>query len=61
MTMPLERAGYFSVDGRGDFTSYLLQMKTPAESKGEWGLYKLIATAWAAEVVHPLEPKCNFI
>jgi hypothetical protein len=53
--------GRIRVDGRGEFPSYLLQMKIPAESKGGWDLYKLIVTARAAEVVHPLEPKCNFI
>ena len=53
--------GRIRVDGRGEFPSYLLQVKTPAESKGEWDLYKLIATTPAAEVVHPLEPRCNFV
>ena len=49
------------IDGRPEFSSYLLQVKTPAESKSEWDLYKLIATTPAAEVVHPLDPRCNFV
>ena len=53
--------GRIRVDGRGEFPSYLLQVKTPAESDGEWDLYKLVATTPAADVVHPLEARCNFV
>lgn len=53
-------SGRIRVDGRGEFPSYLLQVKAPAESKGEWDLYKVLATTPASEVVHPLDPKCNF-
>jgi branched-chain amino acid transport system substrate-binding protein len=53
-------AGRIRTDGRGEFPSYLLQVKTPAESKGEWDLYKVLSTTPASEVVHPLDPKCNF-
>ena len=31
-------------DGRGMVPAYLFQVKTPAESKGPWDYYKLIAT-----------------
>ena len=47
-------------DGRGEFPAYLFQVKTANESKGEWDLYKLVRTTPAAEVLHPLNPKCNF-
>jgi branched-chain amino acid transport system substrate-binding protein len=47
-------------DGRGEFPSYLLQVKTPAESTGEWDLYKVLATTPASGVLHPLLDKCKF-
>ena len=53
--------GRIRMDGRGEFPSYLLQVKTPSESKGEWDLYKVLATTPASEVVHPLDPKCSFM
>src|SRR5258708_18018529 len=31
-------------DGRMVHDMYLMQVKTPAESKGEWDLYKVLAT-----------------
>jgi branched-chain amino acid transport system substrate-binding protein len=52
--------GRVRADGRGEFPAYLFQVKSPEESKGEWDLYKLIRTTPAAEVLHPLNPKCNF-
>ena len=45
-------------DGRGVFPAYLFEVKSAAESKNEWDLYKLIRTT-AEEVLHPLNPKCN--
>jgi branched-chain amino acid transport system substrate-binding protein len=53
-------AGRIRVDGRGEFPSHLLQVKAPSESSGEWDLYKVLATTPASEVVHPLDPRCNF-
>ena len=53
-------AGSIRADGRGEFPAYLFQVKTPAESKGEWDLYKLVAKVPAAEVLHPLNDKCKF-
>jgi branched-chain amino acid transport system substrate-binding protein len=52
--------GRVRADGRGEFPAYLFQVKTPEESKGEWDLYKLVSTAPPAEVLHPLNTKCNF-
>jgi branched-chain amino acid transport system substrate-binding protein len=52
--------GSIRADGRGMFPSYLLQVKTPKESTGEWDLYKVLATTPAAEVLHPLLDKCKF-
>lgn len=52
--------GKVRADGRGEFPAYLFQVKTPEESKSEWDLYKLITTNAPADVLHPLNPKCNF-
>jgi branched-chain amino acid transport system substrate-binding protein len=52
--------GRVRADGRGEFPAYLFQVKTPEESKGEWDLYKLVSTSPPGEVLHPLNPKCNF-
>jgi branched-chain amino acid transport system substrate-binding protein len=47
-------------DGRGSFPAYLFQVKSPAESKGKWDYYKLLATTPAETALHPLNPKCGF-
>ena len=47
-------------DGRGIFPAYLFQVKTPAESKGKWDYYKLIATTPPEVALHPVNPKCKF-
>jgi branched-chain amino acid transport system substrate-binding protein len=52
--------GRVRADGRGEFPAYLFQVKTAAESKGEWDLYKLVRTTPAADVLHPLNDKCKF-
>jgi branched-chain amino acid transport system substrate-binding protein len=52
--------GAVRADGRGEFPAYLFEVKSPAESKSEWDLYKLVRTTPASEVLHPLNPKCNF-
>lgn len=53
-------AGSIRADGRGSFPAYLVQVKTPAESRGPWDYYKILATTEAEKVLHPLNPKCNF-
>ena len=52
--------GRVRADGRGEFPAYLFQVKTGDESKGEWDLYKLVSTTAPADVLHPLNAKCNF-
>jgi branched-chain amino acid transport system substrate-binding protein len=52
--------GRIRADGRGEFPSYLLQVKTPAESTGEWDFYKVLATTSPQEVLHPLLDQCKF-
>jgi branched-chain amino acid transport system substrate-binding protein len=46
--------GYIREDGRKIHPSYLFQVKTPAESKQEWDLYKLVATTPADQAFRPL-------
>jgi branched-chain amino acid transport system substrate-binding protein len=52
--------GSIRADGRGEFPSYLLQVKSPSESAGEWDLYKILATTPPSGVLHPLLNKCRF-
>jgi len=52
--------GSIRADGRGVFPAYLFQVKSKAESKGPWDLYKLVHTSPASEVLHPLSDKCKF-
>jgi branched-chain amino acid transport system substrate-binding protein len=54
--------GTIREDGRALHPVYLMQVKTPAESKGEWDLLKVIATTPADEAWRPLnEGGCPFI
>ena len=52
--------GSIRADGRGVFPAYLFQIKSAAESKGEWDLYKLVTTTPPEGVLHPLNDKCHF-
>ena len=47
-------------DGRGMFPALLFQVKTPAESAGEWDVYKLVSTT-AAEDAAPAESGCPLV
>ncbi|MFK5598179.1 ABC transporter substrate-binding protein [Methylobacterium sp. HMF5984] len=51
---PLFGKGTIRVDGRKIHDMYLFEVKKPAESKGEWDLYKLLATIPGNEVFRPL-------
>jgi branched-chain amino acid transport system substrate-binding protein len=46
--------GQIRVDGRVTHDMYLFEVKKPAESKGEWDYYKLLATIPASEAFRPL-------
>ncbi|HEX8741332.1 MAG TPA: ABC transporter substrate-binding protein [Casimicrobiaceae bacterium] len=52
---PLFGKGSIRVDGRGIHPAYLMQVKTPAESKYPWDYLKLIATIPADEAFRPLK------
>ena len=46
--------GSIRVDGRVLHPSYLWEVKTPAESKGPWDYYKLVASTPGEEAFRPL-------
>ena len=47
--------GHIRADGRMVHDMYLVQVKTPAESKGEWDIYKVLKTLPGDEVFRPLD------
>ena len=51
---PLFGNGKVRVDGRTLHPMYLFQVKTPAESKGPWDMYKQVATIPADQAFRPL-------
>jgi branched-chain amino acid transport system substrate-binding protein len=51
---PLFGNGTIRVDGRTLHPMYLFQVKTPAESKGPWDMYKQVATIPADQAFRPL-------
>ena len=51
---PLFGKGTIRVDGRKIHDMYLFEVKKPGESKGEWDLYKTLATIPGNEVFRPL-------
>lgn len=54
--------GKIREDGRMVHDMYLVQVKTPAESKGEWDLYKMVRTIPADEAYRPLaESQCKLV
>lgn len=54
--------GYIREDGRMVHEMYLMQVKTPAESKGEWDLYKQLAKIPGDEAFRPMsEGGCPFV
>ncbi|CAM4403825.1 ABC transporter substrate-binding protein [Bordetella muralis] len=54
--------GYVREDGRMVHEMYLMQVKTPAESKGPWDYYKVVANLPGDEVyTKPSESTCKLI
>jgi branched-chain amino acid transport system substrate-binding protein len=59
---PLFGQGKIRADGRYTPPVYLFQVKTPAESKGPWDLYKLVATTPGETAFRPLnEGGCTLV
>jgi len=46
-------------DGRMVHDFYVFQVKSPAESKGDWDYYKLLATIPGDEAFRPISPTCT--
>ena len=46
--------GYIRVDGRKVHPSYLFEVKSPAESRHPWDLYKLVATTPPEQAFRPV-------
>ncbi|MCG6538772.1 ABC transporter substrate-binding protein [Pseudomonas sp. KSR10] len=52
--------GSIREDGRMVHDMYLVKVKTPAESKGEWDLYKMVSTIPGDEAFRPIgESQCQ--
>lgn len=59
---PLFGKGSIRADGRKIHPMYLFEVKTPAESKSAWDLYKLKGTVAAEEAFRPLsESECSLV
>jgi branched-chain amino acid transport system substrate-binding protein len=52
---PLYGRGTIREDGRKVHPMYLLQVKSPAESKSEWDVFKVVATIEADQAFRPLK------
>jgi branched-chain amino acid transport system substrate-binding protein len=52
---PLFGRGSIRADGRKLHPVYLFETKTPEESKGEWDMFKLLATIPAEQAFRPLD------
>jgi branched-chain amino acid transport system substrate-binding protein len=46
--------GHIRADGRMVHDMYLVQVKTPSESKGEWDVYKILATVPGEKAYRPM-------
>ena len=56
------RDGRIREDGRMVHDMYLVQVKTPAESRGEWDLYKIVSTIPGEQAFRPLaESQCKLV
>jgi branched-chain amino acid transport system substrate-binding protein len=59
---PLFGKGSIRPDGRKIHDMYLFEVKKPGESKGEWDMYKLLATVPADQAFRPLnEGGCSLV
>ena len=59
---PLFGKGSIRVDGRKIHPAYLVQVKTPAESKAPWDYYNIVATIPADQAFRPLaDGECSLV
>ena len=64
--MPIDdffaKGGHIREDGRMVHDMYVYQVKTPAESTGEWDVYKLVQTIPGDKAFRPLaESDCPLV
>ncbi len=52
--------GYIRADGVMIHTMYVMQVKTPQESKAPWDYYKVVRTMTGEEAFGPVTGKCQF-
>ena len=52
---PVFGPSYIRADGRKMHDVYLFQVKTPAESKGPWDFYNLVATIPGEQAFRPMD------
>ena len=58
----LTKDGWIREDNRVMRDAWLVQVKTPAESKGDWDIYKILAQIPAAESIRPLaQSECPMV
>jgi branched-chain amino acid transport system substrate-binding protein len=53
--------GRIGVDGLHRHDMYLVQVKSPEESKAPWDYYRIVRTIPAAEAFPPLDPRCSSV
>jgi branched-chain amino acid transport system substrate-binding protein len=59
---PLFGKGRIREDGRKLHPMYLLQVKSPAESKGDWDYFKILSTIPAEQAFRPMsEGNCPLV
>ncbi len=59
---PLFGKGMIRADGRHIHPVYLMQVKTPAESKGAWDVFKMVSTVKPEDAFRPLDQgHCPFL
>jgi len=57
----MTKNGSIRADGRVMRDMYVLEVKKPEESKGEWDLYKVVQTIPANEAFAPADPACSLV
>jgi branched-chain amino acid transport system substrate-binding protein len=57
----LHGKGYIRIDGSVIHPIYLLQVKTPAESKADWDFFRLVATLPGEQAFGPLDKSCFLV
>jgi branched-chain amino acid transport system substrate-binding protein len=57
----LHGKGYIRIDGSVIHPIYLMQVKTPAESKADWDFMKLVATLPGEQAFGPLDKSCFLV